>query len=726
MVTKKMMALLWVFSQSLWSQQRPFYGLTWSELPTEWTQGAFIGEGNMGSMIYADNTESLRIDIGDSEIYNGENRVPIGKFIIHTPTVNQTKMTLDFEKALLDASFQTKQGNLKLQSFADRSNQVQRFVFETDFPIKIDHVALPGIESSVLHKKLKEISKEKNITDFTEPKIYNIIYNELLAKHTKEKVGLLKNVNYRQVFLNDHDSYVLLWKFEKINHHQYELVYATKFFKNQSVIIAKTIDNFNRSANLSYDKALENHFNWWGDFYAQSTIELPDYKIANQYWSQLYKIGSATQTNSVPLDLMGPWFRATPWAKIWCNLNVQITYPIMSLSNHPDAANTLFAYMDANEEHFINAVPKNVQDGTMATVGRAWAPYIGTKFFGESGNFIWMLHNYSQYLRLYPDAKRQQEKYYPLLKKGVNFLITQLELEVDGRYHFKPEISPEYKIGEEFPLIKDNNYNLGFTHWALQELIVLSKAYHDVDTDKYVEILQKLTPLVIDKKEGLLLGKDWHFNIDHRHFSHLVAIYPLGIVNPITTEGRELILKSVNHFLTRPHEGWGYKGYTYTAAAAMYARADEGDKALEQLNIYIDKFSEKNTFYIETGPVIETPMSYAASVLEMLVQSYSASLEVDEIKVATALPTDWKTLSFKNLPVFGGHKISASVNDGLITELKLQVNSEPSKQIRLILPKRTKEYQIKTDLDSKLMIENLDGYLIVKGYLTPNDVVTIW
>src|SRR4051812_47256770 len=52
--------------------------LTWSSLPKTWESGAFIGNGLVGSMIYADRTNTLQWDVGRSDVIDRGDRIAIG------------------------------------------------------------------------------------------------------------------------------------------------------------------------------------------------------------------------------------------------------------------------------------------------------------------------------------------------------------------------------------------------------------------------------------------------------------------------------------------------------------------------------------------------------------------------------------------------------------------------------------------------------------------------
>jgi alpha-L-fucosidase 2 len=179
-----------------------------------------------------------------------------------------------------------------------------------------------------------------------------------------------------------------------------------------------------------------------------------------------------------------------------------------------------------------------------------------------------------------------------------------------------------------------------------------------------------------------MVGKGYTMDFCHRHFSHLIAFYPLGLVDVNTAEGYELASKSVERWLTRPRWGWGYQGYTYTVATAMYARLSKPEQALNSLNRYLDDFAEANTFYIETGPVIETTMNSASATLEMLVQSFNPDPSFDEICVFTSIPAAWKDVSISDLRTQGGHLVSAEMIDGKIVGIQVIAGSDRPMKIR--------------------------------------------
>ena len=152
----------------------------------------------------------------------------------------------------------------------------------------------------------------------------------------------------------------------------------------------------------------------------------------------------------------------------------------------------------------------------------------------------------------------------------------------------------------------------------------------------------------------------------HRHYSHLLAFYPFRLLHPDVPENRKFLEKSIEHWLSL-EDGKGLAGYSYTGAASLYAYLGNGNKAYERLAHFINKpigisILLPNTFYVESqgkNPVIETPLSAAASLTELLIQSWD-----ETIRIFPAVPDHWKDCAFHALRAEGGFTVSAQRQDG--------------------------------------------------------------
>ena len=94
----------------------------------------------------------------------------------------------------------------------------------------------------------------------------------------------------------------------------------------------------------------------------------------------------------------------------------------------------------------------------------------------------------------------------------------------------------------------------------------------------------------------------------------------------------------------------------------MHASLGEGDTALGFINklldsesrLFLGQWIRPSTMYLESGPVIETPLSAAQSLHDMLLQSWGG-----EVKVFPALPTDWKDVVIHNMRTEGAFLVTA-------------------------------------------------------------------
>jgi hypothetical protein len=274
------------------------------------------------------------------------------------------------------------------------------------------------------------------------------------------------------------------------------------------------------------------------------------------------------------------------------------------------------------------------------------------------------MHNYWLHYRYMGDWKSIQKKWVPkAMKIAEAFEKLQEKLE-NGKIGLVPMGSPEYKGFETYP---NTNYNLAILRWLLNALIESNEnaGSNPAEMAKWRQTLADLVPYPVDAN-GLMIASNQPVDMSHRHYSHLLGLYPLFQLNPDSPADRELVDKSVVHW-HRIENGKALAGYSYTGAASLYAALGRGNDANQILqhfllgDIGISQLLS-NTMYVESGgrnPVLETPLSAAASIIELLLQSWGG-----KIRVFPAVPEEWKDASFNQLRAQGGFLVSAARNQG--------------------------------------------------------------
>ena len=274
--------------------------------------------------------------------------------------------------------------------------------------------------------------------------------------------------------------------------------------------------------------------------------------------------------------------------------------------------------------------------------------------------------------------RRILENIFPLLKRSINYYLHIAEEGSDGKIHLPATLSPEYPAGPT----PDCNYDLSLFRWGCETLIeicaILGREEPLIHTWK--DTLERLADYPADEN-GFRIGRDVAFEKSHRHFSHLMMVYPLRLVAWEEEENRKLIERSVKHWMGLDEE---LQGYSYPASASMCALMGNGEAAVEYLLDGIDRHITANTMYLEDcypydrddpnpeslhpqSPTMETPLMIANSLLEMLLQS-SGGL----IRVFPAIPESWREASFANLRAEGAFLVSASRSGGTTQWIRVE------------------------------------------------------
>jgi len=281
------------------------------------------------------------------------------------------------------------------------------------------------------------------------------------------------------------------------------------------------------------------------------------------------------------------------------------------------------------------------------------------------------------------------ERLYPILKRNINYYLHLVQKGEDGYYHLPYTYSPEYPGG----MTRDANYALSLFRWGCQVLLEANKVLgkEDVLATKWKDMLSHLVPYPTDST-GLRIGKDVGFTVSHRHYSHLLMIYPLHLMSWADTANRKLITTSLKQWHSMPG---ALQGYSFTGGASIYALMGEGDKALGYLKTLIHDYIKANTMYMESGPVIETPLAAATSIQELLIQSWNSI-----VRVFPAVPDSWTNVGFDHLRTEGAFLVSAVRAGSRTRWVKIEATVDGICTIQPGLGK-----------DTKLLLKSLSGNL---------------
>jgi len=639
------------------------HDLVWEETPLQWNEGGFIGNGQLGLMVFAtmgDNRVDFhlgRCDVTDHRLapYRKTSLgIPGANVMIHYPRLDLGRMVLrpagkiqsmtmrqDLWNAELRGTITTDRGELSFRALTPRDRMVQLIeIVSTEKNADGSEARwrwemMPGNPASP-HVQIHSQNEESKAYKPNPPPVL-------------ERIGEVKVCVQKLLAGGD---YATAWLEQAEAPGRATLFLSTANEIPRSGESAKVAAReVLEAAAAPKDTLIAAHREWWHAFYQKSFLTIPDPRLESFYWIQIYKMAASTREGGPAIDLHGPWFRVSEWPGIWWNLNIQLTYWPFPPANHMDLSAT---YNQAVNEHFA---------GLMRAFGGQH----------NMGDLAWALHSYWLHQRYEGNWTALRDTWLPKADRVFADYRKLLAPGTDGKLHLPPMSSPEYEGFTSFP---DTNYNLALLRWLAQAMIEVNEktAAGNPHLDDWRETLAKLVDYPVNKN-GYMISANQGVEKSHRHFSHIIGFYPLFVMNADDPPTRQRLDLSIRHWLglTNPDGFQDRCGYTLTAAASQKAALGQGDEALAYLNEFLDNgilkhksyFASRllaNTLYVESGgrnPTIETPLCAANSVIELLLQSWGG-----KVRVFPAVPTAWKQTAFHDLRAQGAFLISAAREDG--------------------------------------------------------------
>ncbi len=633
--------------------------LVWDRLPANYYEGAFVGNGLLGAIVFKDDLapNSLRFEIGRTDVYDHRPtgdakhercRLPIGQALF-TPVGKITGGALrtDLWNAEVRGTLTTDAGRIEWRCFVPHDDNV----------VAVEWTATDGEKGAAFSFRPQQGNSPRRLM------------------RPQEKYDYKPNPPFQLVQADGMDAcvqpllaggdYATAWKTAEAGPGKkvFWLSVGNRIPATGSA--EEAAQSVNKAIARGVPELEKAHRAWWHAYYPASFVTVPDPRVESFYWIQWYKLASAMRPDGPMVDLMGPWFRPSVWAAYWQNLNTELPLYTVHSGNHLELGDVMCKWLERDQAALIQNVPSEMRADS-AALGRCSGLDLAASAPGtdkETGYQLialpWLMqHCYMQY-RYSMDEKRMKESFFPLLKRTFNTYLHIIKLGADGRYHIPNAYSDEYGSAE------DTSLNLALLRWGMRTLIAVNDRckLQDPLEPKWKETLAKLADDPVDEKTGIMIGKDTPFSKPHRHYSHLFSIFPLYTLNvEDQPEKRPLMEQSVHHFIELEGDNCLFK---YTGASSLFAAMGDGDEALARLHDALrvnipGPHLTPNTLYSENGwPTFESPISASRNVLDMLLQSWGGT-----IRVFTSCPKEWQDASFYDLRAEGAFLVSAQRQGG--------------------------------------------------------------
>ena len=487
-----------------------------------------------------------------------------------------------------------------------------------------------------------------------------------------------------------------------------------------------------------FEISLKSHLIWWKNFWSKSSIEIPDAALERQYYLEQYKFGSAARANTPPISLQAVWTadngEIPPWkGDFHHDLNTQLSYWPAYAGNHLEEAKGYINHLEANKTNY-----KKYTKWYFGTNGLD-VPGVTTLTGVEMGGWIqyslsptvssWLAQHYYLHWRYSMDRDFLQKKAYPWFKDVAKHLEQLTYLDKNGNRQLPLSSSPEINDNKKSAWFHENtNYDLALMRFVFSKAAELATELKlTAEAKHYQTIFSQFTDYYLSDNQELKFAKDLPYDVSHRHFSHLMAIHPLGEIRWENGEKDQKIIKNSLALLDKIGPKY-WCGYSYAWEGNMKARAKDGAGAKTALYDFATAFCSVNSFHLNGDQTksgkssmtyrpftLEGNFAFAAGIQEMLIQSYAGITEV-----FPAIPDDWKTLSFNNLRTEGAFLVSAKKENGLVN--KVEIFSEKGGKTKLKLPFKT--HYISNENGVKVIRQNaeyIELEFIKNGKITINN-----
>jgi len=451
-----------------------------------------------------------------------------------------------------------------------------------------------------------------------------------------------------------------------------------------------------------YLDASREHMDWWKDYWSRSDIRLPDKLLEKQYYLEMYKFGSAARNDAPPISLQAVWTadngKIPPWkGDFHHDLNTQLSYWPAYRGNHlgleDGFINWLWEYRHTFKKYtkaYYGTDGLNVPGVTTLT-GEPMGGWIQYSF-GPTVS-AWLGQHFYLHWRYTMDRGFLVEKAYPWIRDVALFLDKLSIQGEDGMRKLPLSSSPEiYDNSKKAWFDEITNYDLALIRWTYSTAAELAQELGmDEESAKWEAMLMEWPGFAIHAEEGLMFSKSVSYFESHRHFSHLMAIHPLGLIDVSMGDNEKLTIQNtIQNLDAKGPVHW--TGYSYSWEGNLKARALDGEGAAHALRIFAEAFCLPNSFHVngdQSGKgysgmtyrpfTLEGNFAFASGIHEMLLQSHTGT-----VSIFPAIPLDWENVEFNQLRTEGAFLVSARLVNGKVENVKIY--SEKGGAIRLKNP----------------------------------------
>ncbi len=458
--------------------------------------------------------------------------------------------------------------------------------------------------------------------------------------------------------------------------------------------------------------AFREHTIWWAKFWSRSSVQVPNPIIERQWYLDTYKWGSAARRGAPPITLQAVWTadngKLPPWKGDYHHdLNTELSYwPAYSGNRLEDGLSYLDWLWKTRDTAFewtrrFFEMPGLNVPMTADLNGRqigGWRQYTHS-----ATTSAWLAHHFYLHWRYSGDRIFLKERAYSYLRDVAVFLEAfTAKKDAQGKRTHPLSASPEINDNKPSAWFDSvTNYDLALDRWTFEKAAELaSELGLNDEAGRWRRVLAELPEWSLAGDGALLVAAGYPLPASHRHFSHLMAIHPLGLIDWEQGDAaRRTIRASLAELQRKGTDYWC--GYSFSWLGSLAARARDGALAERALETFASAFCLRNSFHAngdQSGKgyskftyrpfTLEGNFAMPAGLQEMLLQSHAG-----KVIVFPAIPDTWKDVEFRTLRAEGAFLISAQRRGGRVA--RVEITSEKGGALLLEIEGRVEKLLFK-------------------------------
>lgn len=433
---------------------------------------------------------------------------------------------------------------------------------------------------------------------------------------------------------------------------------------------------------VPFDRMASESAAHWSAFWREGArVKVPDPVVQQIFDLGMYKFGAMTDPDGFAAGLQGQWLeddRLVPWnGDYHFNINVQECYSPAYRGGHFKNLMPLFRMVLSwrpllrdNARKFVGidhgyVLPHSVDDRGVC-IGGFWTGTI------DHASTAWIASMMMRYVRYSGDTSFLKSGAFDFMKGAMSVYRAMME-ERNGRLSIPIGPSPEWGDSNVQKAVgRDPSFQLAAAHRLAVDLADAAVLLGESPDPMWLDVSKRL-PAFTDGPNGFQLFEGQPFIASHRHHSHMAGIYPFDTVDFGDPNSRRAAYATYRNWVFKGPGEWS--GWCVPWAAILHTRFGSADAAVQMLHNWKVFYNNpghgslhdafRSGFTVFTGrPTIMQMDGQCAAVTAILeLMAHETNGRVEFFK---GCPDDWKEVSFENLALSDGRRVSGSRINGKV------------------------------------------------------------